>query len=79
MKDLNNAKFISVYQPYDTIQAGLIQSTLEKNDIVCYVNNENGSSVRFGGLGFGAASMMVMVPESQKDQALQIISELGLE
>ena len=71
--------FISVYQPYDTTQAGLIRSALEQNDVVCYINNENVSSVRFGGIGFGAAGMMVMVPESQQEKARQIISNLGLE
>lgn len=79
MENLGDGKFAPVYQPYDTTQAGLIQRALEQNDIVCYINNENASTVRFGGLGFGAASMMVMVPENQRDKALKIISDLGLE
>jgi len=79
VKSADKESFVSIYQPYDTTQAGLIRSALEQNNVVCYVNNENVSSMRFGGLGFGAASMMVMVPESQRDEALQIISELGLE
>ena len=78
MENTDHENFVAVYQPYDTTQAGLIQNALEQNDVVCYVNNENASSVRFGGLGFGAASMMVMVPESQQDKAYQVISELGL-
>lgn len=47
--------------------------------IICYVSNKNVSSIRFGGIGLGAAGMMVMVPESQQAEALEIISDLGME
>lgn len=79
MKSTVNEKFLPVFQPYDSTQAGLIRNALEQNNIICYVNNESVSSIRFGGIGMGAASMMVMVPESQQDEALKIISDLGLE
>jgi hypothetical protein len=79
MRSADKESFISVYQPYDTTQAGLIRNALEQSDIVCYVNNENVSSMRFGGQGSGAASMMVMVPKSHRDKAMQIISDMGLE
>lgn len=79
MKKPDSEKFVSAFQPYDTTQAGWIQSALEENGIICYVNNENASSVRFGGIGFGAASMMIMVPQTQLEEARRIISDLGLE
>jgi len=78
VKNPEREKFIPILQPHDATQAGFIRSTLELNDIVCYVNNENVSSVRFGGIGMGAAGMMVMVPESQAEKARQLISDLGL-
>lgn len=77
-KNIDHEKFVSAYQPADAMQAGLIRGSLEENDIICYVNNEIGSSMRFGGVGMGAASMMIMVPESQLDETLRIISDLGL-
>ena len=70
-------KLVPVSQPFDTMQAGIIQSALEDNNILCYVDNENMSAIRFGGMAIGAAAMTVMVPESQQEQAHQIISELG--
>lgn len=79
MKSSDDENFVSVFQPYDITQAGLIRNSLEQNEIICYVNNENASGIRFGGIGLGAAGMEVMVPESQADAALQIISELGLQ
>lgn len=79
MKRSGEEKFVSVFQPYDVTQAGLIRNALKKNSILCYVNNENAAGIRFGGIGLGAAGMDVMVPEGQADAALQIISELGLQ
>lgn len=78
MEDADKRRFVSVYQPLNPPQAGLIQGALEESGIVCYVNNENASVTRFGGIGFGAAGMAVMVPEDQAGQALQIIADLGL-
>lgn len=72
-------QFICVFQPPDTVQAGMVRSALEDSGIPCYVNNENMSGLRFGGLATGAAAMQVMVPENQMDDALQIIRELGFQ
>ena len=76
---MNDTKFISIWQPADTMQAGLIRGALEKENIICYVNNENTSGTHFGGIGLGAASMAVMVPESQAEEAIEIIKGLGIE
>jgi len=73
---MNDAKFISIFQPYDVIQAGLIRSVLEQADIICYVNNENFSSLRMGGMGLGVGSMSIMVPDNQSEQAIEIIQQL---
>ncbi len=77
MSRINSEDFVSVYRPYDTTQAGLIQNALEDKDILCYVNNENASTVRFGGIGFGAAGMAVMVPKRHEEKARSIIAALG--
>lgn len=69
--------FVPIFQPHDSIQAGMIRTALENSDIPCYINNETASAVRFGGLGFGAAEMIVMVPKTQIEQAQAIIRELG--
>lgn len=76
---MNDTKFISIFQPYDTTQAGFIRGALEQANIVCYVNNEQTAGMRFGGMGIGASAMSVMVPESQAAEAIEIIKELGLE
>ena len=76
---MNNTKFVSIFQPSDTIQAGLVQGALEQADIICYVNNENLSSIRTGGIGIGIGSMTVLVPETQAEKAIEIIKELGIE
>ncbi len=76
---MNNTKFVSIFQPRDSIQAGLIQGALDHADIICYVNNENLSSIRTGGIGIGIGSMTVMVPETQAEEAIEIIKELGVE
>jgi hypothetical protein len=78
MKNMDNEKFVPAFHPYNITQAGLIQGALEQANMICYINNENASGIRFGGIGMGAARMTVMVPESQLEKSLQIISELGL-
>jgi hypothetical protein len=79
MKNRNDTQFVSVSQPADTFQAGIIRGALENENIICYVNNENTASTHFGGIGLGAASMAVMVPENQAEQAVEIIKGLGIE
>ena len=76
---MKDTKFISIFHPYDSTQAGFIREALEQADIVCYVNNENLSSVGMGGIGFGMGRMTVMVPENQGEQAIEIIRGLGIE
>jgi len=79
MKNMNDTKFVSIFQPNDAMQAGLIRGALEQADIHCYVNNENFSSIRMSGIGIGMGSMMVMVPDNQAEEAIEIIKELGIE
>jgi hypothetical protein len=76
---MDNTSFVSVFQPSDTVQAGLIRSALEGADIICYVDNENLASVQMGGVGIGAGRMSVMVPENEAEQAISIIKGLGIE
>ena len=76
---MNDTKFVPIFKPYDTTQAGFIREALEQADIICYVNNENLSSVRMGGIGVGVGSMTVMVPDNQTEQAIEIIKGLGIE
>ena len=70
---MNDSTFIPIFTPSDSIQAGLIHSVLEQADIICYVNNENFSAIRMGGLGMGAGGMSIMVPDNQAEQAIGII------
>ena len=76
---MNDAKFVSIFQPYDVMQAGFIRSALEDVDILCYINNENFSSVRMGGMGLGIGGMTIMVPDNQAEQAIEIIKQLEIE
>lgn len=79
MNDRDNMKFISVFQPRDTIQAGMIREALVQASVNCYVANEMFSSVRMGGVSIGAGNMSVMVPEDQAQLARDIITGLGFE
>ena len=76
---MNDAKFVPIFQPYDVMQAGFIRSALEDADILCYINNENFSSVRMGGMGLGIGGMTIMVPDNQAEQAIGIIKQLEIE
>lgn len=77
MNDAKDEQFISICQPKDAVQAGMIREALEQAGVNCYVSNENFSAIRtFGGVGAG--TMAVMVPESQAEQATQIIKDLGV-
>lgn len=75
MNDQDNIKFISIFQPRDPVQAGMIREALVQASINCYVNNE------MGGMSIGAGSMStgIMVPEDQAEQARDIITGLGME
>jgi hypothetical protein len=75
---MNNTQFVPVFHPYDTVQAGLVRSTLEATGILCYVNNENGSAMQLGGAGAGVGNMTVMVPENQAKRANEILKERGM-
>ena len=76
---MTDPRFISIFKPYDAMQAGFIRDALEQADIVCYVNNENLSAIRMGGMGIGAGSMAVMVPVDRAEEAIEIIKGLGIE
>ena len=75
----DDINFISVWKPSSDIQAGLIRSTMEREGIACYVNNENMSGMGFGGMIIGIAGMDVMVPEDRVAEAKALINELGVE
>lgn len=79
MSNIINNRFIPVFHPHDSIQAELINSTLEQAGIVCYVNNGNLTSIYMGSIGIGAFSMVIMVPENMKELAEEIIKKLELE
>ena len=78
MSNSNDTRFTAVFHPHNAMQAGLIRNALEQSGIVCYVNNENLSGIRFGGIGIGAGSMAVMVPKNQAEDAMEVIKELGI-
>ena len=71
---MGGSEFIAVFRTRDTVQSGFIRSALEEAGVICYVDNENFSAVRMGGLG----TMTVMVPRSQAERAGEIIRELGI-
>ena len=75
----DNEKILCIFKPHDAIQAGMIQSALESSGIPCFVDNENASALRFGGLATGIAEIRILVPESQTEQARQLITDLGFE
>ena len=80
MNDQDNIKFISVFQPRDPVQAGMIREALVQASVNCYVNNEmGGMSIGAGSMSTGAGSMRIMVPEDQAEQARDIITGLGME
>lgn len=79
MNNQDDPRFVSICQPADPVQAGMIREALEQANVTFYIDNETTSTVRFGGVGIGAGRMTVMVPEGQIDQATQILAALGIE
>ncbi len=77
---MSDRKFVSICEPRDSIQAGMIRGALENAEIHCYINNENFATVRLGGgMGLGVGTMQVMVPEEQADTARDIVAGLGID
>ena len=70
-------RFVAIYGPRNSHEAGLIRETLEANDIICYIDNENYYNVG-AVVAIGAKAMTVMVPETVAAQAKDIIDGLGL-
>lgn len=79
MHDPEEIEFVAVCSPRDATQAGMIRETLEQAGLNCYVDNEMFSAVQMGGMSMGVGGMRVMVPETQADQARDIIAGLGME
>lgn len=74
----NQDRFVPLFSPRDVVQAGMIEGVLHDAGILCYTNNAEMASVRFGGCGEAASRMLVMVPERSLDAARQTLSGLGL-
>ena len=77
MSEGETDRFVAIYHPGNSHEAGLVRETLEANDIVCYIDNENYYNV--GAIvAVGAKAMTVMVPESDAMRSKDIIDGLGL-
>ena len=79
MNNQDKMKLVSVFQPRNPVQAGMIREALTQASVNCYVDNETFSGVQMGGISIGAGKMSVMVPEDQAEQAKEIIAGLGME
>ena len=72
--------FVSICQPRDSIQAGMIRGALQDAGLTCHVENENFSAIRLGGgMGIGAGAMRVMVPSDQVEKANVVLKGLGID
>ncbi len=78
MNKQDNIGFVCVFQPANSIHAGMIREALEQAGINCYVNNDIASSVRLGGVSIGAGATRVMVPDDSAAKAREIITGLGI-
>jgi hypothetical protein len=63
-------KLIKIATYYNNFDVELAKLKLEENDIYCFIKNEN-----IAQLQFGIANFELMVNESDKEMALQIINE----
>ena len=63
-------KLIRIATYYNNFDVELAKLKLEENDIYCFIKNEN-----IAQLQFGIANFELMVNESDKEMALQIINE----
>ncbi|MBK6276092.1 MAG: DUF2007 domain-containing protein [Chitinophagales bacterium] len=63
-------KLIKIANYYNNFDVELAKLKLEENDIYCFIKNEN-----IAQLQFGIANFELMVNESDKEIALQILHE----
>jgi len=63
-------KLIKIATYYNNFDAELAKLKLEENDIYCFIKNEN-----IAQLQIGWANFELMVNESDKEMALQILNE----
>ena len=63
-------KLIKIANYYNNFDVELAKLKLEENDIYCFIKNEN-----IAQLQFGIANFELMVNESDKEIALQILNE----
>jgi hypothetical protein len=63
-------KLIKIATYYNSFDAELAKLKLEENDIYCFIKNDN-----IAQLQIGWANFELMVNESDKEMALQILNE----
>ena len=63
-------KLIKIATFYNQFDAGIAQIKLEENGIYCFMKNEHVAQLQFG-----LANFELMVNESDKETALQILNE----
>ena len=63
-------KLIKIANYYNNFDVELAKLKLEENDIYCFIKNEN-----IAQLQFGIANFELMINESDKEIALQILHE----
>ncbi len=64
-------KLIKIATYYNQFDAELAKLKLEENDIYCFLKNEH-----IAQLQFGIANFEMMVNESDKETALQILNDI---
>ncbi|WP_189605375.1 putative signal transducing protein [Salinimicrobium marinum] len=69
-------EFVSIYHTVHSFEIEIIRNLLEENDIKYQLPDEATQSAA-GMAGLGMAGMRVMVPKSQREQAIAILKERG--
>ncbi len=68
--------FTTIYHSVHSFEIEIIRNLLEENDIEYQLPDEATQSAA-GMAGLGMAGMRVMVPETQKEQAIIILKDRG--
>ncbi len=80
MREQEDIHLVSICQPRNSIQAGMIRGAMEEAGVTCHVDNENFAAVKLGGgMGIGAGTMRVVVPSDQVERANEILQGLCIE
>ena len=78
MKNEDESAFVDVFHPPNSLEAGLIRETLEREGINVFVSNENFYNTG-AILAIGADTISVMVQREDATRAKEVFSGLGLE